>query len=58
VFGDGSRGSTLYEDDGSWAPALDTVRLDWDNAAKAGHIRRASPSLTNAYEVLDWKQIN
>jgi hypothetical protein len=57
VYGDGGRAATLFEDDGSWSPALDMVQLDWDSATKTGRILRSSPSLTNAYEVLSWKQI-
>jgi hypothetical protein len=48
----------LFEDDGSWAPALDSVQLNWDNTLKSGRILRSSSTLTNAYEVLSWKQVN
>jgi alpha-D-xyloside xylohydrolase len=57
VYGDGERAATLFEDDGSWAPALDSVQLNWDNAAKSGRVLRSAPSLTNAYEILSWKQV-
>jgi alpha-D-xyloside xylohydrolase len=58
VYGDGARAATLFEDDGGWDPALDSVQLDWDNATKSGHLLRSSSTLINAYEILNWKQIN
>ena len=38
VFGDGSQAARLFEDDGSFNPALNPVTLTWDNAAGAGRI--------------------
>ena len=52
VFGDGSRPATLFEDDGSYDPALPAVRLSWNAAAHAGEI---TPS---RYRVIDWRAVS
>jgi alpha-D-xyloside xylohydrolase len=52
VYGEGPASTVLYEDDGSWAPSLDEVRLSWDAAARQGRVSRFS-----RYEIGEWKQI-
>lgn len=55
IFGDGARGATLYEDDGTFSPVLNTVSLRWDAAAKAGKLARSAPAGAVSYSATDWK---
>lgn len=57
VYGDGSQGCALFEDDGSWAPVLPVVRLTWDAGAGTGRETRAAEAKGPHYEVVEWKQI-
>jgi alpha-D-xyloside xylohydrolase len=57
VFGDGSRPATLFEDDGTFEPALTGVRLEWNAAAQAGKLIRAVPAQQNSYTVAAWKSV-
>src|ERR1035438_10341259 len=57
VFGDGSRPATLFEDDGTFEPALTSVRLEWDAAAQARKLIRAAPAQQNSYIVAAWKSV-
>ena len=51
VYGDKPAPAMLYEDDGSWAPALTEVRLAWDPDHQTGSLVRSSPG---KYEVTKW----
>jgi alpha-D-xyloside xylohydrolase len=57
VFGNGSRAATLFEDDGGWSPALDSVRLEWNATEKSGSMVRSNQSTAQGYQVTSWKQI-
>jgi alpha-D-xyloside xylohydrolase len=57
VFGDGSRPTTIFEDDGALEPQLTKVQLLWDAAAKAGRVERSGSAQTNAYSVTEWKSM-
>ena len=57
VYGDGGRTTTLYEDDGSWAPLLDFVQFDWDSATQTGRVIRTSAARTNTWQIVEWKQV-
>jgi alpha-D-xyloside xylohydrolase len=50
VYGDGRSGAVLYEDDGSFAPQLQEVRLRWDG--RSGAVEGA-----RRYEVVSWKAV-
>ena len=50
VYGEGSAQATLFEDDGSWAPALREVNLAWDGARGQANGSR--------YEVIEWRKVS
>ena len=52
VYGDGARSARLFEDDGSFTPALPEVRLEWDAAKKVGRVTGAT-----RYTVTEWKTL-
>ena len=51
VYGDKPAPAKLYEDDGSWAPALTEVQLAWDPDRQTGSLTRSGPG---KYEVVKW----
>jgi alpha-D-xyloside xylohydrolase len=55
VFGDGSRPTTLFEDDGAFEPRLTPVQVAWDAGAKTGRLARTGAAQANAYTVTEWK---
>ncbi|HEY3840565.1 MAG TPA: TIM-barrel domain-containing protein [Bryobacteraceae bacterium] len=55
VYGDQPAPSTLYEDDGTWNPALTEVRLTWDGARKTGSLARSG---AGKYEAVKWIPIS
>jgi alpha-D-xyloside xylohydrolase len=57
VYGDAPAPATLYEDDGTWEPALTEVRLAWDAAAQRGAVSRAAAARGNHYEIVEWKKV-
>ncbi len=57
VFGDGSRSTTLFEDDGSCAPQLTEVQLEWDAAAHSGRLKRNGREQKPSYTVVEWKPV-
>lgn len=58
VFGDGSLGAELYEDDGSYTPTLSRIRLTWDAGKSEGKITRQGNVAPGAeYRVVQWKQV-
>lgn len=59
VYGDGARGARLFEDDGSYQPKLPEVRLEWDAAAGAGRVVRATAQTSAAphYAVVKWERV-
>ncbi|HVV73669.1 MAG TPA: TIM-barrel domain-containing protein, partial [Verrucomicrobiae bacterium] len=54
IYGDGSRGATLYEDDGAFVPKLSTIKLSWDSDKKSGKATR--DGVLSSYRVVEWKQ--
>jgi alpha-D-xyloside xylohydrolase len=57
IYGDGTTAARLFEDDGSYAPALSEVRLEWDAAAKTGKLVRSGAAGNVQYSVGEWKSI-
>ncbi len=59
VYGDPPEACPLYEDDGSFAPALPEVRIEWDAATKAGRLVRLNPPNPGSpqYRVTAWHVI-
>jgi alpha-D-xyloside xylohydrolase len=57
VFGDGSRSAALFEEDGSFAPRLTEVQLEWDATAHSGRIKRNGPEQKTGYTVVEWKAV-
>ncbi len=55
IFGEGDHPTTLFEDDGSAAPALSPVRLEWDRATKTGRLIRSGGETVGRYTVLTWE---
>ncbi len=55
AYGEKPAAAMLFEDDGSWAPALTEVRLEWDATRRAGALRRTGPG---QYEVTRWIPIS
>ena len=55
VYGKKPVVAKLYEDDGSWTPALTEVQLAWDGDRKAGSLTRSGPG---KYEVAKWIPIS
>ncbi|PTY05020.1 glycoside hydrolase [Opitutaceae bacterium EW11] len=56
VYGDGSRGARLYEDDGTYAASLPEVRLTWDPSEAHGSLER-EPAATSRYQVIAWEHV-
>ena len=54
VYGEKPVLATLYEDDGSWSPALTEVQLTWDPGRKTGSMIRSG---SGKYEVAKWLPI-
>jgi alpha-D-xyloside xylohydrolase len=50
VYGEGAAQATLFEDDGSWAPALREVNLAWDGARGQANGSR--------YQVIEWRKVS
>lgn len=57
VFGDGSQGAQLFEDDGSFTPTLTRVTLSWDKAAATGQLATAESTVKPKYNVTEWKVV-
>ena len=55
VYGERPRPAVLYEDDGSWNPALTEVTLRWHADARTGSVARAGSSSGPRYEIAGWK---
>lgn len=55
VYGEKPAPAKLYEDDGSWTPALEEVQLAWDAASKTGSLKRSGPG---QYQVTEWVPIS
>ena len=56
VYGEGAAQSTLYEDDGSWMPALGEVTLAWDG--QRGSVLRTGGAAGPRYDVIEWKRVD
>ena len=54
VYGSPAAPALLYEDDGSFHPALPEVRLEWDARRRAGSVVRAPGGAAPRYEVTRW----
>ncbi len=58
VYDSGQEPAVLFEDDGSWEPALEEVRLEWNAAQRTGQLVRRAPSQPGAsYTVTKWEQV-
>jgi alpha-D-xyloside xylohydrolase len=55
VYGEKPVATKLYEDDGSWSPALTEVQLTWDAERKSGSMARTG---SGRYEVGKWLPIS
>jgi alpha-D-xyloside xylohydrolase len=55
VYGEKPVPAKLYEDDGSWSPALTEVQLTWDAERKIGSMTRSGGG---KYEVEKWIPIS
>jgi alpha-D-xyloside xylohydrolase len=51
VYGSKRAPTVLYEDDGSWSPALKPVELAWDAGRGSGSLKRAG---SGKYAVVQW----
>lgn len=58
VFGEHAKPAVLFEDDGSWVPELNEVKLAWDNKTRKGRLEREGKPSTQQYSVIDWKHIS
>ena len=56
VYGGGAAQSTLFEDDGSFVPALPEVRLSWDG--QRGSVSRTAGVAGPRYQVIEWKRVD
>lgn len=56
IYGDGKHAATLYEDDGSYVPSLNAVRVWWNSDTKAGTVSPAGGRGRATYDVVEWKQ--
>ncbi len=57
VYGDGAQATTLYEDDGTFEPALTPVRIEWNSRAREGVVVRTGARSGMEYSVEEWKTI-
>jgi alpha-D-xyloside xylohydrolase len=57
VFGRQVEPHLLYEDDERWNPAINEVRLIWDNKKQKGYLERVEKQINNQYVVINWKYI-
>ena len=58
VFGENTKPSVLFEDDGSWSPELNEATLLWDNKTGKGRLERKGKPSDHQYSVIDWKYIH
>lgn len=56
VYGDGSLGARIYEDDGGWKPALTAVDLRW-NATSGQAELRAEGATSSSYSVVKTERL-
>jgi len=57
IFGEDVKPAVLFEEDGSWAPVLNEVKLFWDNKSQEGHLERQMNLSGQHYSVTEWKRI-
>jgi len=57
AYGGADAALTLYEEDGSHAPAITEVALTWRAAAHAGELRRTGVERRPAYQAVSWRAI-
>ena len=57
VFGENAKPTVLFEDDGSFPPELNEIKLVWDNKKQKGRLERDGKTLGQQYFVTDWKFI-
>ncbi len=57
VYGENIRPFLLFEEDGSWEPDLNEVKLVWDNTGKKGSLISKGKSAGPKYSVTEWKFI-
>jgi alpha-D-xyloside xylohydrolase len=57
IYGDHAAPAVLYEDDGSWSPALNQVTLRWDGNRRSGEVQRTGSGSAPRYEVMAWDVI-
>lgn len=57
VFGKQQEPYVLYEDDGNLNPALNEVKLKWDNEKQKGKVERNGNSTSGQYTVTRWEYI-
>ncbi|MEI6276582.1 MAG: glycoside hydrolase family 31 protein [Prolixibacteraceae bacterium] len=57
VYGTNSQPAVLFEDDGSYMPELNEVKLVWDNKKQKGNLVRNGKYVGPQYSVIEWKFI-
>lgn len=57
VYGRGIGATLLYEDDGSFEPSLDQVKLSWDEAAGKGAVVGSTAAKAPRYQVVRWHTV-
>jgi alpha-D-xyloside xylohydrolase len=57
VFGENARQTLLFEEDGSWEPVLNEIKLVWDPGKKKGKLLRNGKPSSTGYSVIKWKEI-
>ena len=58
VFGENMQPSVLFEDDDSFAPELNEIKLVWDNKKQKGNLVRTGKYAGPKYSVAEWKFIS
>lgn len=58
VYGDGSTGASLFEDDGGFTPHLTEARLAWEKGSATGQVIRTAKANKGAYSVVSWRTVH
>jgi alpha-D-xyloside xylohydrolase len=57
LYGSEPATTTIYEDDGSYEPALEPVRLSWDGLGFQGEEKNSKGVKPERYKVVRWKLV-
>ena len=57
AYGDHTRQTTLYEDDGELHPTFTLVEISWRAGEREGSLARSGPARRQSYSVIGWERL-